>query len=122
MKKIFRNLLIAVFCGVILTGCSSSSIVGTWKTEEVLIDGDFEYIETVTFNEDHTGVITYERVDIEHTVSTSLTWTQSEGNKYLISIDRRGEFLVEISDGKFTVLQGMSRELYEEKDVVYVKQ
>ena len=111
MKRIFAVLLMVVFCGFVLTGCGESSIVGTWKTEEVLVDGDYEYTETVTFNEDNTGVITYK-------------WANKD--EYLVTIDNgsnyRNNFMIEVKNGKFTAFKGMTREISDEKDIVYVKQ
>lgn len=127
MKRIFAVLLMVVFCGFVLTGCGESSIVGTWKTEEVLVDGDYEYTETVTFNEDNTGVITYKWANKEETESWPLTWTRSEGDdEYLVTIDNgsnyRNNFMIEVKNGKFTAFKGMTREISDEKDIVYVKQ
>ena len=131
MKKLFSVLSLVVFCSVIFTGCDSNSIVGTWKTEEVLIDGGIHYTETVTFNEDNTGVITMKSADSAGSTSRPLTWTKSEENKYLVTIEgdefdddstNHNNFIIEIEGGKFTVLQGMSHKLYDEKNVVYVKQ
>lgn len=112
MKKIFAVLSLVVFCSVIFTGCSSSSIVGTWKAEETDRDGN-KITCTMTFNEDNTGVCTETGTHTE-----TCTWTQAEGDKYFVSIDEydgdndgSGEALIEIKGGEFKW-----------KNLVFVKQ
>lgn len=130
MKKIFAVLSLVVFCSVIFTGCSSSSIVGTWKTEEYEYNG-VKYTETVTFNEDNTGVITA-MADGDNIYSKSLTWIPSEENKYLLTIDldeiededvyNHHNTTIEINNGEFSAFSGMICKYFPEEDVVYIKQ
>lgn len=131
MKKIFAVLSLVVFCSIVFTGCDSNSIVGTWKTEEYEYNG-FKYTETVTFNEDNTGVITAMQDGNDTFYSKSLTWIPSEENKYLLTIDL-DEFededvydhhntTIEINNGEFTVFEGMICKYFPKEDIVYVKQ
>ena len=123
MKRIFAVLLLVGFCSFVLTGCGESSIVGTWKTESGY--DDLVYTDTVTFNEDGTGVLTHADSTALDDRTYTLTWTQADGDNYYIEINNRSSFLVEIKGRKFTV--GEHQGLYMDngengKDAVYEKQ
>lgn len=110
---------IAVVAILVIMYIRPASIVGTWKMKEAVVDDGYQYTETITFNEDHTGVATAERTNIQdsdtYSESAPLEWTRSEGSKYLVTIENKN-FLIEIKGRKFSLERERNKEL------VYVKQ
>lgn len=121
-SRFIAGVVVAVVVIVVLAMVlgRSTSLVGTWKTEEVLINGDWEWTETVTFNKDNTGVVTSNWTITGDSYSNSIRWIKASDNSYLVTVEDKKNFTVRIQGGKLIVQGGALTAEYG-SDAVYLK-